>query len=208
MNTSNWLRTLLTALRSGGRETASKKPCGTLSRRLLLPSRSFPCRWRDGRPRPAGSAGHPSLHLSLGRKLIDRCRPVDRFRPQNHRRKFWMVHRIRIVLCLQAKPGVFPVGNSSLAHQGAIEKIAGVKLHSRLCRPHLHLTSGERIIDSRGQFQFACLAAQYEVVIVSAGVSFHLRNSRADGHGMREVKGSSLHRLYFTRGINVGSTGV
>src|SRR5260370_26305932 len=99
-------------------------------------------------------AERESSPRSLGGEFVNRFLPVDGAGCEDYRWKIRMVHRIGKMLRFQAERRVLAVMDSSLAHNAAVEKIAGVELDAWLGGPDLHLTTRARVKYARGNFQF------------------------------------------------------
>ena len=123
-----------------------------------------------------------------------------------------MVRRIGKMLRFQAKAGAVGVEHAALAADGAIKKVAAVKLDSRLSCEDLQNSSARGFVNFRGSLQLSVGSlVQHPVVIVSLSefqLLVVLIDSRADGCRFLEIERTTGNRAQFPVGIRVESTGV
>src|SRR5215469_1475508 len=101
------------------------------------------------------------------------------------------------MLWFHRKSATMDIDRSAFADDGAVEEIAGIKLHARRCRPDLKNASALWVSHAGVQGELVHGMIHYEVVIVAAA-EFQLLvvivDARADGGGLAEIKRCSFHR--------------
>src|SRR5262245_44042041 len=111
-----------------------------------------------------------------------------------------MIDRIRVMLGLQTEATMFWIGDAADARVPAVEMIAGIKLHARLRRPHLHYAATLWIERAPGQSQRFATVVDNEIVIVTAQLWFELLNARPNGRWFGKVQRRPLDAGHFTGG--------
>ncbi len=99
------------------------------------------------------------------------------------------------MLSFQAKAIMLQVRPAD-ARNGAIKKITGIKLNSRLRSEHLHHPSGVGFFYAGGEAKVLGLGAHHKIVVIAGG---YLCNAGSDGGGFGEVQGSAVDAQNFTR---------
>src|SRR4030081_2947986 len=85
----------------------------------------------------------------------------------------------------------------------AVQKIAGIKLHSGLIGPHLHYAPGRRLINFGSLSQLASAAVQHPIVVVAFATTQLLIvvvDASADRSGFAKVERSAVHSGEFSGG--------
>src|SRR5437763_2036563 len=99
-----------------------------------------------------------------------------------------MVHGIREVLRLQTKPAVLLADKAAQTGQGAIQKIAGVKLHARLRGVDLQDAARLRIVNAGGETEGLPAIVQHDIMIVAGGLRLALAQASANRRGLGKIE--------------------
>ena len=108
-----------------------------------------------------------------------------------------MIRRIRIVLRLHAKAVAKLIRPAALAGDGAVQKIADLKLQAGFSRKHFQHAAYLRLVNRRHQSKLAERFVDDPIVVVAVAKFdlFIIRaDPRADGRGRAKIERRAVHR--------------
>src|SRR5207245_2231886 len=115
---------------------------------------------------PSILTGRGAPARSLRGKFVNRLRVELFARPQNGVWEIRMIHRVRIVLRLQAHRSIPLIHYAAFALDASIQPVRGIQLHARLRRPHFHPAPRLWIGHFRRPPQLSALPIHVEIDLV------------------------------------------
>lgn len=119
-----------------------------------------------------------------------------------------MVGAVGIMLCLEAEGTATRILHAFLAHETAIEEVAGIELQTGLVGEHLHLDACVGVVKRAEALGDVALCVEYPVVVVAVPVHYLLAalivNAVADGGRCTEIKRRALHIEHLASDGDIG----